>query len=170
MWYIVTTMVHFVCMYHRQYTGNNQPVSSTIFNQFHVCTSFHLMHVVDMLYTISNVMCVYSFTLKYMVHILDLFLWSTIFADWWQVRSRTKATEFSLVWWHHEFEKFLKRQLDWCYLQSITLQCLQKTRGHDYSPVYHDTSDNCHQYFKLVPLVPDALCLRLTDRQKTFLL
>jgi hypothetical protein len=35
--------------------------------------------------------------------------------------------------------------------------------GHDYSRVYHDTSDNCRQYFKLLPLVPDDLCLRQTD-------
>jgi hypothetical protein len=38
--------------------------------------------------------------------------------------------------------------------------------GHDYSRVYHDTSDNCRQYFKLLPVVPDDLCLRQKDRQK----
>jgi len=35
---------------------------------------------------------------------------------------------------------------------------------HDYSPVYHDTAGNFRQDFKLLPLVPDDLWLRQTDR------
>jgi hypothetical protein len=37
---------------------------------------------------------------------------------------------------------------------------------YDYSRIYHDTSDTFRQYFKLLPLVPDDLCLdRQTDRK-----
>ena len=66
-------MVHFEGLYRRQYTGNISPVSSTIHNHFQVCNFFDLMHVLDMLCTVSNMMYVYAFTLKYMMHILDLF-------------------------------------------------------------------------------------------------
>jgi hypothetical protein len=35
--------------------------------------------------------------------------------------------------------------------------------GYDYCHnFYHDTSDNCRQ---ILPLVPDVLCLRQTDRK-----
>jgi len=67
---IGTTMVHFAGLYH---TGNIRPVSSTLYNKVQVCTFIDLMHVLDMLYTTSNVMCVSEFTFKNMMHILGLF-------------------------------------------------------------------------------------------------
>jgi hypothetical protein len=58
-------------------------------------------------------------------------------------------------------------RLNWTLLAKYKLAMPAESTGntgHDYSRVY-DTLDNCSQYFKLLPLVPDDLYPRQTDRQ-----
>ena len=66
-------MLHFAGLYRRQYTVKIRLVSSTIHNEAQVCTFIDLMHFLEMLYTMNNVMYVSTFTFKNMTHILDLF-------------------------------------------------------------------------------------------------